>query len=251
MRYSKRRRIKKPDPKNQPMTREQTYRMFMIFFVAQTFVLMLLIPNIFDSLWPAGMKELRNIASWMLLSAAGVFLPIPGGSPSDYAFIGLLIKGTSNANAFYVGTIIVMADTIFAFFAYKFANTLIKIFGSKKSNTDDINENLKKYGNLTVLVGSATPLPFTLMLYAAGALKLPIKGFLVAVFLGRTVKYLAIGVPLQLFNFNLVTYGEKLWSNLLIGKLGVVHYLIFALILGLIIYILIKVLKYLKKVEIK
>jgi membrane protein YqaA with SNARE-associated domain len=142
----------------------------------------------------------------MALSASGTLLPIPGPSPSDYRYLLLLASNVTSIYILLIGGLIVLSDTLFAFFGYKFTRTLRKLFANNVNEKDKerTNRRFERYGNLAMFFGAATPLPFTLMVYTAGALKLPKKGFMIAIFLGRTVKYSLLAIPMILFNFNII-----------------------------------------------
>jgi membrane protein YqaA with SNARE-associated domain len=214
------------------LKQESLYKPLIVVFSIQLLVMMIVFPNIFDNLWPEAMSLIRNIISWMALSASGTLLPIPGMSPSDYRYIGLILSpNNSNMYILLIGMLIVSSDTLFAFLGYKFTKTLRKLFAAKTNEKDEkkTNERFQKYGNLAMFLGSATPLPFTLMVYTAGAIKLPRKGFLIAVFLGRTFKYALLAVPIRLFDFDAIGYGTTLFNEFLAGRLVLAHYIIIGL----------------------
>jgi len=236
------------------LERTSLYRIFFIAFTFQVFVMLIFFPNIFDSLWPNAMNQIRNIVSWMALSASGTLLPIPGLSPSDYRYIGLVLSTThDNAYVMWIGLLIITSDTLFAFFGYKFTKTLRKVFVTKtnKKDEDRVNAQFKKYGNIAMFLGAATPLPFTLMVYTAGALKLPRRGFLIAVFVGRALKYTLIALPIRLFNFDLIGYGKSLWSDLLEGQFRVMHYLAISVLVMLIAWLVLSLLKTIRKQKVE
>jgi len=233
------------------LKQESLYRPLLIVFGIQLFVMMIVFPNIFDDLWPEAMTFIRNIISWMALSATGTLLPIPGMSPSDYRYILDIILDASvpDLEVFLIGLLIVCSDTLFAFFGYKFADTLRKLFMPKTNEVEEkkINDKFRKSGNVVTFLGAATPFPFTLTIYAAGALKLPQKGFLIAVFTGRLVKYFLLAFPIRMFNFDLVEYGESLWNQFISGNLVLGHYIIIFLISILVIWLIVSILKSIMK----
>jgi membrane protein YqaA with SNARE-associated domain len=226
------------------LKQESLYKPLLVVFGIQVFVMLVLFPNIFDSLWPDAMLFIRNIISWMALSAAGTLLPIPGMSPSDYRYIRLIVDlNNSDMYILLIGLLIICSDTLFAFFGYKFTKTLRKLFASKASESDvkKTNERFQKYGNVAMFLGSATPLPFTLMVYTAGAIKLPKKGFLIAVFFGRMFKYTILAVPIRLFNFDVINYGRILLEKFLEGNLVLEHFIIVGIVVLLITWLAISI----------
>uniref|UniRef100_UPI00405757BF VTT domain-containing protein n=1 Tax=Candidatus Electrothrix sp. TaxID=2170559 RepID=UPI00405757BF len=143
----------------------------------------------------------------------------------------------------------VISDTLFAFFGYKFTKTLRKIFMSKKKSKDEekVNARFRKYGNIAMFVGAATPLPFTLMVYTGGALKLPRRSFLIAIFFGRALKYSLLAIPIRLFEFDLVAYGKELYADFVAGNYNVMHFIILGIVAGLIIWLSTSIFKNVKK----
>ena len=235
------------------LKQESLYRPLLIIFGVQLFVMMIVFPNIFDNLWPNVMAQIRNIISWMALSASGTLLPIPGLSPSDYRFIGLILSNNTDLYVLLIGLLIVASDTLFAFFGYKFTKTLRKLFMTKRNQKDEdkIDAQFKKYGNVAMFLGAATPLPFTLMIYTAGALKLPRRGFLIAVAFGRALKYALIALPIRLFNFDLMGYGRRKLDQFLAGDLKVDHYIFIVILLLLVSWLLISIFRTIKKNKIQ
>lgn len=236
------------------LKQESLYRPLLIVFGIQLLVMMIVFPNIFDSLWPNVMNQIRNIISWMALSAAGTLLPIPGLSPSDYRYIGVILSPTqTDLYVLLIGLLIVASDTLFAFFGYKFTKTLRTLFMVKKNqkNEEKVNTQFKKYGNVAMFLGAATPLPFTLMIYTAGALKLPLKGFFIAVVFGRALKYVLIALPIRLFHFDLIGYGRRKLDQFLAGDLKVDHYIFIVISLLLIGWLLISIFRTIKKNKIQ
>ena len=235
------------------LKQESLYKPLLIVFGIFLFVMIIIFPiSIFDALWTDAMLFFRNMISWMSLSAVATLLPLPV-SFSDVRLLTLIGNPTQYSNLYLILMImfIVVSDTFFAILAYRFTKTLRKLFANKTKEKDEkkANERFKKYGNLAMYLGASTPLPFTLMVYTAGALKLPMRGFILAVFVGRMTKYALIAVPIRLFNFDLMAYGLKLWTQLLAGTLKADHYIIFSLILILISWLAISIFKTSKKTK--
>lgn len=237
------------------LKQESLYKPLLIVFGIFLFVMIIIFPiSIFDALWTDAMLFFRNMISWMSLSAVATLLPLPV-SFSDVRLLTLIGNPTQYSNLYLILMImfIVVSDTFFAILAYRFTKTLRKLFANKTKEKDEkkANERFKKYGNLAMYLGASTPLPFTLMVYTAGALKLPMKGFILAVFVGRMTKYALIAVPIRLFNFDLMAYGLKLWTQLLAGDLKVDHYIFIVISLLLIGWLLISIFRTIKKNKIQ
>lgn len=233
------------------LKQESLYKPLLIVFGIFLFVMVVIFPtSIFDELWGPAMTIFRNMVSWASLSAVATLLPLPV-SFCDVRLIGVIGNPIDYSNlyvALLVG-FIVLSDTFFAFVGYRFTKTLRKLFANKTKESDEkkTNDRFKKYGNLAMFIGASTPLPFTLMVYTAGALKLPKKGFIPGVLFGRIVKYSMIAVPMRLFGFDLIAWGLSLWSSLIEGNLNVAHYIIFSLVGLFILWLVLSILKTIKK----
>ena len=233
------------------LKQESLYKPLLVVFGIFIFVLIIIFPiSIFDEMVPEFMSFMRMLVNWTFLSSVATLLPLPV-SFSDLNLLRVIGNPVLYSNLYVTLMIafIVISDTFFALMAYRFTRTLRKIFANKTKEKDEkkANERFQKYGNFAMFLGAATPLPFTLMIYTAGALKLPKKGFLLAVLIGRAVKYTLIALPLRLFNFDLVQYGQSLLDSFLAGNLGVVHYIILGITAILIIWLSISIYKTVKK----
>ena len=233
------------------LKQESLYKPLLVVFGIFIFVLIIIFPiSIFDEMVPEFMSFMRMLVNWTFLSSVATLLPLPV-SFSDLNLLRVIGNPVLYSNLYVTLMIafIVISDTFFALMAYRFTRTLRKIFANKTKEKDEkkANERFQKYGNFAMFLGAATPLPFTLMIYTAGALKLPKKGFLLAVLIGRAVKYTLIALPLRLFNFDLVQYGQSLLDSFLAGNLGVVHYIILGITAILITWLSISIYKNIKK----
>ncbi|MFU8792894.1 MAG: VTT domain-containing protein [Acholeplasmataceae bacterium] len=184
--------------------------MFLIFLAA---MVVLFPTSIFDTMIPSIMSFLRRLVGILSLSAVATLLILPV-SVLDIELLRIFSL-TDTYDTLYVIFIIafaVFSDTLFAFIGYKFAKTLRKIFANKanKADVERSNVKLQKYGNWGMFIFSCTPLPFTLAIYTAGAIRLKRKWFILAVAAGRTVKYTAFALFLRLFDINLVELGRNL-----------------------------------------
>lgn len=191
------------------------YKPLLVTFLLMLFAMVIVFPNsIFDERFASFMSLMRTMASWTIFSAIATLFILPF-SLLDAALIALF--GNPQNTIFYILFAIayaVFADTFFAHLGYKFSKRLSNIFikKSKKGDVEKSNQRLRKYGNIGMFFFACTPLPFTLAIYTAGAIKLNKKGFLIAVSLGRLVKYSAFALFLRLLNINLVEDFDKLLS---------------------------------------
>jgi membrane protein YqaA with SNARE-associated domain len=233
------------------LKQESLYKPLLIVFGIFLFAMIILFPtSIFDEIVPGVMDFLRLLVNLSFLSAVATLLPLPVSfSDANLIRIILLPEQYSDLYTYLTALFIVTSDTFFALVAYKFTNTLRRMFASKTKAKDEkkANERFRKYGNLAMFLGAATPLPFTLMIYTAGALKLPKKGFLISVFVGRFVKYALITLPFRLFNFDIIAWGGSLWTSLMDGQLNIYHYSILVVIGLLTIWLVLSILGNIKK----
>jgi uncharacterized membrane protein YdjX (TVP38/TMEM64 family) len=196
---------------------ESLYRPLLITFLLFLLAMVILFPtSIFDGMIPEIMTFLRRLVGWMTLSATATLLIIPF-SVFDLELIRIFSRVDlfSNYYVMFVIAFAVFADTLFAFIGYRFTKQLTKLFvnKSKAKDAEKSNEKLRKYGNIGMFFFASTPLPFTLAVYAAGALRLNKKGFLIGVAAGRLIKYSAFALFLRLFDINLVELGQNLLTT--------------------------------------
>lgn len=203
--FKVRSRVKEKSSETIIIKKNSLYKTIAIMFVIQIIAIVLLIPNIFDKFIdqinlgrlelgfkpiPQYMDHTREFASLIIGSAVSTFLPIPVLSPVDAILLGFTAKYKDTfIMIFLLGSIAIVADTIFAYYGYKFSHTLREKYVKDKELEESVTKGLDKYGNFMMFLGAATPLPFTLMIYAAGALRLNLRGFMIATFAGRTIKY--------------------------------------------------------------
>ena len=197
---------------------ESLYKPLLMMALILVFILVIIFPiSIFDNMFPSVMIFLRRLFGWMSLSAVATLLILPV-SVYDVE----LIRIFSDTARFDTGYVIfaiffaIFADTFFAYIGYRFTKQLSRLFAgkAKKSDVEKSNANLRKYGNIGMFFFACTPLPFTLAIYTAGAVRLNKKGFLIAVASGRLVKYSAFALFLRLFGINLVEIGQNLFTSM-------------------------------------
>ncbi|MDO9629024.1 MAG: VTT domain-containing protein [Acholeplasmataceae bacterium] len=197
---------------------ESLYKPLLTIILVLVFILVIIFPiSIFDNMIPEVMTFLRRLFGWMSLSAVGTLLILPV-SVYDVELIRIFsdtIRYTTGYVLFAIA-FAVFADTFFAFVGYRFTKQLSRLFARKvtKSDRDKSNAKLRKYGNIGMFFFACTPLPFTLAVYTAGAIRLNKQGFIIAVAAGRLVKYSAFALFLRLFDINLVEIGQNLLTNI-------------------------------------
>ncbi len=209
---------KKGNEKLITIKEESLYKPLLITFFVFLVVMVVLFPtSIFDEMIPEIMNFLRQLVGWMSLSAAATLFILPI-SVFDVELLRIFSSTNLYSDWFVVFVILfaVFSDTLFAFIGYRFTKTLRKLFAgkAKKADIQKSNEKLQKYGNVGMFFFASTPLPFTLAIYTAGAVRLNRKGFLIAVALGRLVKYSAFALFLRLFGINLVELGQNLITSI-------------------------------------
>ncbi len=207
---------KKENLKLITLKQESLYKPFLVMFAIFLFAMVVIFPtSIFDTMIPDTMQFLRQIVGWMSLSATATLLILPV-SVFDIELIRIFSSSNlyTNWDVVFIVIFAVFSDTLFAFIGYRFTKTLRKLFAgkTKKSDIQKSNANLQKYGNLGMFFFACTPLPFTLAIYTAGAVRLKRTWFLLAVASGRLVKYSAIALLLRLFGINLIQIGQNLFT---------------------------------------
>jgi membrane protein YqaA with SNARE-associated domain len=200
---------------------ESLYKPLLTTFLIFLVVMVILFPtSIFDNMIPEVMAFLRRLVGWLSLSATATLLILPV-SVYDVELIRIFSDSARYDTLFVLLAIgfAVFADTLFALVGYRFTKQLSKLFARKAKRTDveKSNAKLRKYGNYGMFFFACTPLPFTLAIYTAGAVRLHRNGFIIAVASGRLVKYSAFALFIRLFNINLVEWGRNLLTMIFSG----------------------------------
>ncbi|PKK96856.1 MAG: hypothetical protein CVV58_04235 [Tenericutes bacterium HGW-Tenericutes-3] len=209
---------KKENVKHITLKQESLYKPLLVTFAIFLFAMIIIFPtSIFDTMIPVQMQFLRRLVGWMSLSATATLLILPV-SVFDIELIRIFSSADLYSNWYVVFVVLfaVFSDTLFAFVGYRFTKTLRKLFAgkAKKADIQKSNANLQKYGNLGMFFFACTPLPFTLAIYTAGAVRLKRRWFLIAVASGRFVKYAVIAFLLRVFGINLISLGETLFQSI-------------------------------------
>jgi membrane protein YqaA with SNARE-associated domain len=214
-RYSYLKSNQKDNLKQITLKEESLYKPLLVTFLVFLFLMVIIFPNsIFDARFPAAMDFIRTLVSWLSLSAIATLLVFPV-SGFDAALI-IIFNNSANTDLYIIFVILfaVFADTLFAYIGYRFTKQLSRLFARKvkKKDVENSNQKLRKYGNYGMFLFASTPLPFTLAVYTAGALRLNKKGFLIGVALGRLVKYTTFAIFIRLLGINIFEIGQNLFQ---------------------------------------
>ena len=111
------------------------------------------------------------------------------------------IVGSFAAKSFWITIPVAILFEVFnAWLTYKMANKLIPLVVRREKSINKFKEmgnKLDKHGWWIILVAAMTPLPYSITIYAAGAVDWgDNKRFLSAIAIGRTVKYVLLAVAL-------------------------------------------------------
>jgi membrane protein DedA with SNARE-associated domain len=183
--------------KNITLKERSLYKPLLIIFGLTILAQIIIFPNtVFDAMSqpiPSILNYIRLMAAVFVSSAATVLIILP--LPVTFADALLLgIYTTTNQTLLYTGGLalaMIISDVFWAYIGYKFTYVLRNLFARKAKSADvkTTNNRLGKYGNLAVFVFASTPLPFTVAVYAAGALKINMWSFLLAVLVGRFIRH--------------------------------------------------------------
>lgn len=214
----RRSRVKiKDSERNITFKESAIYRPLLTVFLSFLFVFIVLFPiSIFDQFMPNVMSFFRRLVELTVYSAVGTLLTLPV-SALDVKLIAIFgdpLRYTSFYSIFVL-VFAVIADTFFAIVGYRFARNLSKLFVKKQKKLKDketMNNLLDKYGSIAVFLAAATPLPFTVAVYYAGAIKFHFKKFIIFTGAGRLFKYSIFWLFLRMFNINIVELGQSIWE---------------------------------------
>ena len=131
--------------------------------------------------------------------------PIP---LADISFITVLEQYNSVYWVILIALIIAITDTAFAVITYLLGDKLVKKLIKKdkqKEKLERIKSKIQnnKWADVWVFLASATPIPFTLTIYASSVLEYKKDKFAVLIGIGRIVKYMVIGFAFY-YGYNLV-----------------------------------------------
>lgn len=150
---------------------------------------------------------IKHLVTLFILAGIAVLLPLPFSVLDIFTFTGTTnVFDTSSMLKFladfsvqdttlrfylnFFGSIIF--ETLWAIptflLSYKLTNIFIKRESTKKK-LEEITTKFKKQSDFIVLIAAATPFPFTLTIYAAGALNYSLKRMTIVILIGRIIKY--------------------------------------------------------------
>ena len=120
-------------------------------------------------------------------------IPFPGGMD----FFTILLSMTHRELWWYYAIMATIGSVIGSYFTYRMGEkggeqTLEKRISKKRAKK--VYAMFEKYGAWTIVIGSVLPppVPIAPFFVAPGALKYPLKKFLLAVAVGRSVRYTAV-----------------------------------------------------------
>lgn len=131
----------------------------------------------------------KQLIRLLIASAIATLLPLPVNA------IDVVIAMTTK-EFFVLNTIFSpIFDAIFAVITYILANNLVKLLSKKDKNLKKAHRGMKRGKDFMLTVASATPFPFTVMIYALGIVGYgrSLLRFFVIVLIGRTFKYIVLG----------------------------------------------------------
>jgi uncharacterized membrane protein YdjX (TVP38/TMEM64 family) len=211
-----RNRIRTKD-KDRVITFKETtiYKPLIYVFFAFLFIFITLFPNsIFDELFPDVMVFFREMVKFASLSALNTLFTLPV-SLQDGFLIAAFANPIRYSNFYVVYLVLysIVVDTGFAIIGYRFARNLSKIFVKKSKKLKDkakMDSIIDKFGWVGMYLAAATPLPFTIAIYYAGAVKMNFKKFIIATIAGRASKYAMYAFLLRVFNINIIDLGNQI-----------------------------------------
>lgn len=200
------------------LTEKTIYKPLGIMFALFLFFQIILFPtSVFDNIFPEVMSFLRRMFELTIYSGIATLFTFPV-SLLDVRLVSIYSNIENSLTYMAVATgWAVLSDTTFAVLGYVFANKLMTIFLSKKDrekNHTKMKGFLDKYGFWGMFIAAATPFPFTIAIYYAGAMKIDKRKFIVSTVLGRLTKYVSIGGFLVLFGVNIIDFFSNLIDSL-------------------------------------
>lgn len=181
----------------------------------------------------AASRIIMNLGGFGVLCLAiadSSFLSLPEGND---LLIVILSTGKSWGNMAYYAGMTIIGSVIGCFLLYSVGRKgggplLRKKFSQQR--IERAERLFEKYGILTVVIPSILPppMPFKIFVLSAGVFQMKPGEFLVAVIVGRTIRYFTWGILA-------VLYGDavKLYMQQNLNQIGVVLFAFFGLALGL------------------
>lgn len=161
------------------------------------------------------------IILFVLAFAESSFFPIP----PDVLMIPLALADAGNALFFALLTTIgsVIGGVFGYYIGYLGGRPLLAKF-AKGEKIEIIKEYYNKYDIWAVGLAALTPIPYKLFTISAGVFGLDIKRFIIASFIGRGLRFFAVGIMIWLFGPTIQWFLEEyleiailVFSLLLIG----------------------------------
>ncbi len=156
---------------------------------------------------------LSGVAWWVkgiiMIISSIICTMLPSPIPlADISFIATLQSFNSIYWYLVVVGVITIVDTGFAVITYQLGGKLTSRFMRKEKSKEKLEKIKSKLHNskladIWVFLASATPIPFTLTIYAASAVEYKIEKFLPLILFGRLLKYSIVAVAFY-FGYNLL-----------------------------------------------
>lgn len=160
--------------------------------------------------WLNKVKWYYKVIVMVVGSFLNTTLPLP--PPLNFADISFVANLQAFNNIYWyiiVIAIITLTDTIFAVITYKLGHKITRFAVRSDKKREQLN-NVKtkmennKWADVWVLLASATPLPYTLTIYACSVIEYKMGKFVVINLIGRAIKYSGLAVAfyygLKIFN---------------------------------------------------
>ena len=148
-------------------------------------------------------------------------IPFPGGMD----FFTILLSMSHRDLWWYYALMATIGSVIGGYFTYRMGEkggkeTLEKKVSKKRA--EKVYQRFEKGGFLTVVVGSVLPppVPIAPFFLAPGVLKYPLKKFLLAVLVGRSMRYTAVAYMGSVYGRTVFHWMYRYYRPLLYGLLG-------------------------------
>jgi membrane protein YqaA with SNARE-associated domain len=181
---------------------------------------------------PYALFTLKHVAwQWMQklggpgLIAVGLIdnsvIPFPGGMD----FFTILLSMSHRQLWWYYALMATIGSVIGGYFTYRMGEkggeeTLEKKISKKRA--EKVYKTFEKYGAWTIIVGAVLPPPFPIAPFfaAPGVLKYPLKKFLLAVAVGRSIRYSAVAYLGSIYGRTVFHWMYRYYRPILYTLLG-------------------------------
>jgi membrane protein YqaA with SNARE-associated domain len=182
--------------------------------------------------WAA--QELRGPGIMLVAVADSSFLSFPEGN--DFLIVALSINATWGRMAYYVTMTIIgsICGCLLLYFVGRRGGSPLLKRKFPRKDIERAERLYEKYGLLTVAVPSILPppCPFKVFVLTAGVFRLKVSDFVIAVVIGRTIRYATWGILAVLYGNSV-----KLYMRDNLKWLGTGLFAFFLLLFGTLIYL--------------